>query len=93
MFNALFRTALIGSCLLTLVGCKEDPEGHHAPEPRTLNLPVARVEITAADRLYSTPGSAISQERIEVSSRTTGCRVALNCEMRNPTKSTALLCP
>ena len=21
------------------------------------------------------------------------CRVALNCEMRNPTKSTALLCP
>jgi hypothetical protein len=23
----------------------------------------------------------------------TGCRVALNCEMRNPTKSTALLCP
>ena len=22
-----------------------------------------------------------------------GCRVALNCEMRNPTKSTATLCP
>ncbi|WP_420006198.1 hypothetical protein [Arenibacterium sp. LLYu02] len=23
----------------------------------------------------------------------TSCRVALNCEMRNPTKSTAVLCP
>ncbi|MCV2891430.1 MAG: efflux RND transporter periplasmic adaptor subunit [Pseudophaeobacter sp. bin_em_oilr2.035] len=72
MFNALFRTALVGVCLFALVGCKEDPEGHHAPEARSLDLPVTRVEIAAADRLYSTPGSAISQERIEVSSRTTG---------------------
>lgn len=72
MNNHYIRATLAGLCLLALAGCKEDPEGHHAPEPRSLDLPVTRVEITEADRLYSTPGSAISQERIEVSSRTTG---------------------
>jgi RND family efflux transporter MFP subunit len=69
---AFLRFTAAGICLLALVGCKEDHETYHAPEPRTLNLPVTQVLDTETDRLYRTPGSVISQERIEVSSRTTG---------------------
>jgi len=72
MPNHNIRAALAGLCLLAMAGCKEEHEAHHAPEPRSLDIPVSRAEMAEVDRLYSTPGSVISDERIEVSSRTTG---------------------
>lgn len=63
---------LAGLVLLALAGCKEDPAPHAAPEARELELPVAQVLVEAVDRIYSTPGTVTSEERIEVSSRATG---------------------
>ncbi|MBU1213524.1 MAG: efflux RND transporter periplasmic adaptor subunit [Alphaproteobacteria bacterium] len=76
MHYPILRTAkngaLIGLCLLVLAGCKEDPDPNAPPEPRTLELAVTQARIEQIDRLYSTPGSVTSEERIEVSSRATG---------------------
>ncbi len=72
MRHHIIRGGLIGLCLLALAGCKEDPDAHQPPAPRSLELPVTQARIEQTDRLYSTPGSIISEERIEVSSRTTG---------------------
>lgn len=72
MRHHILRGGLIGLCLLALAGCKEDPDAHQPPEPRTLELPVTQARVEQTDRLYSTPGSIISEERIEVSSRITG---------------------
>lgn len=63
---------VFGLCLLVLAGCKEDPDPNAPPEPRTLELAVTQVRVEQIDRLYSTPGSVTSEERIEVSSRATG---------------------
>jgi len=71
-FSILQKTAIIGVCLLALTGCKEDPEAHQPPAPRTLELALTQSTVKQIDRLYSTPGSVASEERIEVSSRTTG---------------------
>ena len=35
-FSTLQKAAAIGICLLTVTGCKEDPEAHQPPAPRTL---------------------------------------------------------
>jgi len=64
--------ALAGLCLLGLAACKQDPAPNAAPDARTLELPVVQVLARPVDRLYSTPGSVTSEERIEVSSRATG---------------------
>ena len=71
-YSAFQKAAIIGVCLSALTGCKEDPEAHQPPAPRTLELAVTQSTVKQIDRLYSTPGSVASEERIEVSSRTTG---------------------
>lgn len=70
--SAKVTWVLAGVCLLGLAGCKEDPAPNAAPAPRTLELSVAQALARPVDRLYSTPGSVTSEERIEVSSRATG---------------------
>jgi len=57
---------------LALTGCIEDPETHQPPAPRKLELALTQSTVKQIDNLYSTPGSVASDERIEVSSRTTG---------------------
>ena len=44
---------------------------------------------------YQASRAGVAAARLAVAAQVaeTYCRVALNCEMRNPTKSTALLCP
>lgn len=78
--SKLPNAALIGVCLMALAACKEDPKGHQPPEPKTLELPVTKATVARVDRLYSTPGSVVSDERVEVSSRTTGYiqRISVN---------------
>lgn len=46
----------------------------------------AKVEALARDLGYSLAELVGTETK-------SSCRVALNCEMRNPTKSTAMLCP
>ena len=71
-FSRLLNGAAIATCLLVLAGCKEDPDPHQSPTPNTFDLEVTQSFVKQIDRLYSTPGNVASEERIEVSSRTTG---------------------
>ena len=63
---------------------------HMLPEPYDLLPTTARQSqtIAAGDVLFRQGARTLGLYVLK-----TGCRVALNCEMRNPTKSTALLCP
>ena len=72
IYSAKVTWILAGVCLLGVAGCKEDPAANTAPAPRSLELSVEQVLARPVDRLYSTPGSVTSEERIEVSSRATG---------------------
>ncbi|WP_456388714.1 efflux RND transporter periplasmic adaptor subunit [Profundibacter sp.] len=71
-FSRIASAFIIGVGLLTLAACREDPDPHQPPEPKTLELPVTQAIVKQIERLYSTPGSVASDERVEVSSRTTG---------------------
>lgn len=55
---------------LLLAACGGDPEPHAAPVARVFEAPTVKVEARDIPVLYTTTGTVVSDERVEISSRT-----------------------
>jgi RND family efflux transporter MFP subunit len=65
------RTALVWVLLIVSAVCTEATSDEQRPA-RPASLPVARVEVAENPIVYAVPGSVVSDERIDVSSRVVG---------------------
>jgi RND family efflux transporter MFP subunit len=63
---------------LALAGCGRDPDAFSAPKSQTFDSATVRVELHEVPQHYTATGTVVSDERVEISSRTTAYLRALN---------------
>lgn len=66
------RVGAVSLALVALLAACKDAERQPAADPKRLLLPTATVQETEFPRIYSVPGSVVSDDRIELSSRVVG---------------------
>lgn len=66
------KLLLIGIILIFMIASCKDTKGVTAPQEKSWNLPIARVNIEKLPIHYTSIGSVVSDQRIDISSKMTG---------------------